>query len=211
MASRHGAASGERTSERTSSDVGTTPSIQGVTDAELMTAVGSGDSASWSELLRRHWHAIVCYAAAMLDHDAAEDVAQETFLRAAAHAARWRPVGQLRSYLLHIARNLVLNERRSERSRFAAITSARPMLARRAVPTPVELLEESELKAAILRALDAMPARRREVFALVRFGGLSYREAAGVMRISEQTTANHVSQAMADIRRAIEPFASEPA
>lgn len=197
---------GSRPDEATSHEAGAALRAQAFTDAELMAAVGKGDGSAYAELLRRHWHAVVCYGAALLDHDAAEDVAQETFLRASAHAAQWRPLGPLRAYLLHIARNVVLNERRRARTQYAALAAAHPTLTNRSVATPAELLEESELRAAILRALDAMPERRREVFALVRFGGLSYRETAAVMRISEQTTANHMSHAMADIRRAIEPF-----
>lgn len=177
-------------------------------DADLMGGIGRGDATCLGELLRRYWRTIVCYAAAMVDPDTAEDVAQETFLRVAASASRWRPLGAVNRYLLHIARNVALNERRRQRSRLSVLSLARPAL-RRAVPTPAEELEESELRAAIQRTMRAMPQRRREAFALIRFGGLSYREAAAVMGTSEQTVANQVSQALAEIRRSIEPL-SEP-
>lgn len=184
--------------------------VANLTDAELMAGVGRGDERSMGEVQRRHRHAIVCYAAAIVDGDTAEDIAQETFLRAATHAERWRPLGPLRTYLLHIARNLALNERRRQHNRSSAMDVART-LPRPAPPTPGELLDESELRSAIIQALNAMPERRREVFALVRFGGLSYNEAAAVMGTSQQTAANQMSAAMADLRRAIAPFSDEPA
>ena len=122
-----------------------------------------------------------------------------------------RPLGPLRTYLLHIARNVALNERRRERSQASTLAAAQPAIARRTTPTPGQLLEESELRDAILAALDAMPERRRETFALIRFGGLSYAEAAAVMGTSEQTAANQMSAAMADLRRAIAPYTDDSA
>jgi RNA polymerase sigma-70 factor (ECF subfamily) len=183
--------------------------IRSASDGDLMVGLGRGETACLAELLRRHRNAVVGFAAALVDPDTAEDVAQETFLRVSAHASRWRPLGPVRAYLLHIARNVALNERRRQRNRFSLLGAARSALNGRSVPTPGELLDESELRAAILRALDAMPVRRREVFALVRFGGLSYREAATVMGTSEQTAANQMSRAMADVRRAIDAFSDE--
>jgi RNA polymerase sigma-70 factor (ECF subfamily) len=185
--------------------------VRNLTDAALMAGVGRGDEHCLSELQRRHRHSIVCFAAAFVDADGAEDIAQETFIRASARAAQWRPLGPLRTYLLHIARNVALNERRRQRSLAARLGAALPVLARRSPATPAELLDESELRTAVANALDAMPERRRETFALIRFGGLSYAEAAAVMGTSEQTTANQMSAAMADLRRALMPFPDDPA
>lgn len=185
--------------------------VQRLTDAEIMAGVGHGDESSLRELQRRYWRTVVGFACALVDPDAAEDVAQETFLRASAHAVQWKPLGALRTYLLHIARNIALNERRRQRGQLATLAAAQPTLASRTTPTPHDLLDEAELRTLILAALDAMPARRREAFALIRFGGLSYAEAAAVMGTSEQTTANQMSAAMADLRRAIAPFLDESA
>jgi RNA polymerase sigma-70 factor (ECF subfamily) len=176
-----------------------------------MAAVGRKEELALRELMQRHWKAIVGFAAVLVDGDAAEDVAQETFLRVCAHAGRWRQLGPVRIYLLHIARNIALNERRRQRTRRSALESAQWTLTRNSTPTPAERFDEQELQDALLSALDAMPERRREVFALVRFGGLSYRETATLMGTSEQTTANHMSAAMADLRLALEPFSHEPA
>jgi RNA polymerase sigma-70 factor (ECF subfamily) len=184
--------------------------LDAVTDDELMVGVGRGDEPSLRQLLQRHWKAIVGYACAFVDADSAEDVTQKTFLRVSANAERWRPLCPVRTYLLHIARNIALNERRQQRNRRSALDAAHWTLTRRSAPTPADRLDESELRDAIRRALDAMPDRRREVFALIRFGGLSYRETAAVMGTSEQTTANQMSAAMADLRRALEPLTDEP-
>lgn len=183
--------------------------LAGRTDVEIMAGVARGEEGCLSELQRRYRDMVVSYAAAILDPDMAEDVAQEVFLRVTAHASRWQPVGPLRSYLLHIARNIALNERRRLKNTAATLNAARAFLARKKTPTPDEVLDGGELRKVILAALDAMPERRRDAFGLVRFGGLSYVDAAAVMGISPQTVANQMSAAMADLRRAIALLSEE--
>jgi RNA polymerase sigma factor (sigma-70 family) len=90
------------------------------------------------------------------------------------------------------------------------LDAAKPTLLRRSVPTPADILDERELRTVVRRVIRQMPERRREAFALIRFGGLSYGEAAAIMGTSEQTVANQVSRAMADIRSAIEPTSDAP-
>lgn len=177
------------------------------TDAELMALVGRGDEQCVVELQRRYRPMVVSYAATLLDADLAEDVAQDVFIRACAHAARWQPIGSLRAYLLRIARNLALNERRRAKARSFMLNAAQAVFARRRVATPADTFDEHELKSVIVAALSNMPTRRRDAFGLVRFGGLSYAEAASVMGTSPQTVANQVSAAMADLRRVIDPLA----
>jgi RNA polymerase sigma-70 factor (ECF subfamily) len=182
-----------------------TAGLRDLTDAELLAGIGRGEERQLAELQRRYWKNVVCYASTLVDPDAAEDVAQRTFIRVSVHAARWRPVGTVPAYLLHIARNLALNERRRHKNRLLALESAVSTLAGRTPATPGELFDESELRSVLAATLAAMPERRREVFGLIRFGGLSYADAAAVMGIAAQTVANQMSSAMSDLRRAVAP------
>jgi len=56
-------------------------------------------------------------------------------------------------------------------------------------------------RAAIERAIAQLPARRREIFLLVRVHGLPYREVAELLEISPQTVANQMSAALAQLRQ----------
>lgn len=60
-------------------------------------------------------------------------------------------------------------------------------------------------------ALAALPRRRREVFELVRFHGLSHAEVAEVLEISTQTVANHVSRALSELRANLDDVLGDPA
>jgi RNA polymerase sigma-70 factor (ECF subfamily) len=72
--------------------------------------------------------------------------------------------------------------------------------------TAAEHVEHEELGRIIARAVDALPPRRRDVFVLVRYHGLSYREAAQVLDLAPQTVANHLSMALANLRDSLAPY-----
>ncbi len=65
------------------------------------------------------------------------------------------------------------------------------------------------MRTVVMEALSRLPERRREVFVLVRQQGMSYREASAILGLSQQTVANHMSLALADLRRALEPHLAD--
>lgn len=173
-------------------------------DRRLMELALNGDAAALDGLVGEYWAPIAAYACRLLDGnlDAGKDVAQEVFLRIWQRRVRWRPTGSVRAFLYALARNLSFNQRRSTRVRTRAVSRVRAVLRewhRR--PTPLELVEQAEARAAVERAIAGLPPRRREIFILVRVHGLSYREVAEILEISPQTVANQMSAALAELRR----------
>jgi RNA polymerase sigma-70 factor (ECF subfamily) len=173
-------------------------------DLELLSRIGTDDPAALGVILERYWAPVVRFATGFLhSRDAAEDVAQETFVRLWERRDAWQQEGSLRALLFRITRNLSLDEirRRSARER-ADKRASRPALR----STAAENVEHEELGNIIARAVDALPPRRRDVFVLVRYHGLSYREAAQVLDLAPQTVANHLSMALANLRDSLAPY-----
>ena len=79
-------------------------------DGELAQRIAQGDRAAASELVRRYHGMVrgflrkICF-----DRDAAEDLSQETFVRALKYAHRFDPKYPMRTWLLTIARRLSIN------------------------------------------------------------------------------------------------------
>ena len=173
-------------------------------DRALMELALRGDAAAFADLVHRYWSPLAAYARRLLggNREAGEDLAQEAFLRIWNGRLHWRPTGSVRAFLYGLVRNLALNERRSARVRLRAIARVRAMLRdwyQR--PSPLELVEQAEERAAVERAIAALPPRRREIFILVRVHGLSYGEVAEILQISPQTVANQMSAALTTLRR----------
>src|SRR5687767_3604950 len=78
--------------------------------------VPPGSMPSFAAMVRDHWDAVYRLAQSLTNHaHDAEDLAQETFLRAAGKIDSFRPGTNLRSWLLKIASNAFLDEQRKRR------------------------------------------------------------------------------------------------
>jgi RNA polymerase sigma-70 factor, ECF subfamily len=177
-------------------------------ERELVRRLGQGDGDALEALLRLYWEGIVRYTVHIVrSQDQAEDVAQEAFVRLWTSRQRWRELPSIRPVLYRIARNLALNEVRRHgtferwlRRNTADASPADPS------PGPFQDMVSTELDAAMRRAVDALPERRREIFILVRFHQMSHREAGEVLGISAQAVSNQMSRALSDLHAALDPL-----
>ncbi len=161
--------------------------------------IRSGDSKAFGQLLEETWAPLVTYLLTILDSiEAAEDAAQEAFVRLWEHRDRWTS-GSARALLFRIGRNVALDHKRGVEVRRRSWRRHRPDPAP-SPPTPEEELTGSELRIRFQKALKSLPPRRREVFELIRFRGFSHEEVAQSLELSYQTVANHLRLAMKDLR-----------
>lgn len=182
------------------------PGKHGLSDPELMLHIRDGDTSALETLIDRYWKPLIRYAARLVDSlDAAEDVVQEAFVAVWNQRASWTPVGTPQAFLYGVVRNGALQQRRKRELR----DRKAPELARlrQPTPTPFDVTTHEELDRALQSAIRSLPPRRREAFVLVRFHQLSLGEVAEVMGVSAQTVANHVSMAVAELRRVLQGFA----
>lgn len=182
----------------------TNPDLDGCSDQELMEAIVGDGSRALGVLLSRHWKPLVSFVFGFVGRrDVAEDVVQETFVRVWQRRGRWQATGSVRSFLYRIARNLALNENRASQTRARGGIS---LTTDRTDRDPAQLLEEHDLRDAVEAAISALPERRREIFVLSRYHGLSYREIAETLDISPQTVANQLSAALATLRESLASY-----
>jgi len=174
-------------------------------DRTLMERIKDGETCALDEMLRRYWLSLVSYADHLVsDPDLAEDVVQQVVVRFWDQRSSWVPSDRLAGFLYQATRHACLNELDKRRVRRRWAKRQRTSATRRPA-TPLELMERAELREVLTKAVDALPARRREVFVLARFHGRSYRDIGDIMHISPQTVANQVSAAVRDLRRRLRP------
>ncbi len=180
-------------------------------DRMFMQGVKAGDRTCLRLLMQRYWAPLLGYASMMTESGAdAEDVVQETFVRVWHYRERWTSAAPVSAYLYRITRNLALNARRDRRAQWNREESnGASLFGSMKLGNPEEDLEAQCLGQDIQLAIDRLPNRRREVFTLVRFHGLSYREIGDALGLSQQTVANHMSCALKDLRRALSAHLDE--
>jgi RNA polymerase sigma-70 factor (ECF subfamily) len=135
----------------------------------------------------------------------AEDLAQETWLRAA-NAQSTSTIENPRGFLFRIASNLALDHQRhaSHRIELPAVAAVAEAVPDRQPSPETVTLYRSELDR-LVRVVDGLSPRCREVFVLGKFEGMSLAEIAQRLGISRNTVVTHMVNALAAIEREMAP------
>jgi RNA polymerase sigma-70 factor (ECF subfamily) len=145
----------------------------------------------------------------------AEDVVQETCLRAFRAFDRFDPGSNCRAWLFTILRNVFLNR---QRGRDREVHDADGVLAMEATEAttlgapannPEEEFLQTVLHGDVDRALRALPLVYREAVILADLEGLSYREVSEVLRCPVGTVMSRLSRARHLLQRSLAGFARE--
>ena len=150
-------------------------------------------------LFREYHGPLVRYLTRRLgDRDWAEEVAQETFLR----ALRQRSLANERAWLFTVATNLVRDAARRESRRRRRLDLLRAEESERMVESPASAMERAEEQARARRALEQLAERDREAL-LMREEGLNYEEIAEALGLSVGSVGTTLARAR---RRLVEMF-----
>ena len=165
----------------------------------------SVQTAEFEDLYRESAGAIFAFVAGMLrDRSAAEEVTAIAFERGfRARATFDRRRGAPRAWMFGIARNAALDELR-RRGRVAELP---PEPEDRTSAGPLELAEASARREVVLRALDKLEPRERELIALRFDGGLSHAEIAEVLDITATNASTMVHRVVTKLRKACDEMA----
>ena len=170
-------------------------------DGDITSRLVRGDSSALALALDTYWNALNRYALRLVgDRDAANDMAQEAFVRLWEGRAALRSAS-IGSYLYRVVHNLSVDELRKRAVRGRWLVRLEATVFARSAAGPAEELDRRELGTAIDGALNTLPPRRREVFILAYVHSLSYHEIAEIVGISPATVKNHIAVALAGLRQ----------
>ena len=170
-------------------------------DDDLMRAIASGDQRAAKQVVERHLPLLMSLARYMLGSDAeAEEIAQESFLKLWKQAKNWQPERALiATWLRRIASNLCIDRLRQRRT-----TALDPRDDQPVAPTQQCDLEEKHLAQRVNQALTLLPKRQKLALTLCHYQGMSQKEAAQVMEISEHALESLLSRARQGLKKSLE-------
>ena len=171
----------------------------------LVTRACAGDARAFRRLFDLHAPAVRRFLGDLFrDAAAADEAAQETFVRAHARLSTLRDPGKLRPWLLRIARFVWLETRRAQ-----ARTVHDGDIAEReqdGAPSPHDLLQGREAASALDRALESLGEDRRAALLLRIDHDLSYDEIAESMEWSPSKVKNEIHRARLELRRRLADY-----
>lgn len=170
--------------------------LHGTDDQRDVALAARGDAEAFERLYRRHVARVHALARWLLGDDEVDDAVQEVFIRVWQKLDTFAGNSAFGTWLHRVAVNLILRRRQSRgtrRERFAEVEDGFPEVPGQRI-TP-------ELKVAIERAVDLLPAGAREVFVLHDMEGYKHEEISGMLGVDPGTSRSQLHRARMLLRK----------
>ena len=184
--------------------------VQVVSDQKLLNCYLSGDRNAISQLIERHSRRVRDYIQMMVkDGDVADDIFQETFIKAVRviDEGRYTDNGRFLSWILRIAHNQVIDHFRAQKqnrqlneaeSGYDVLGTLR--LAERTVEDEIVC---EQIASDVRRMVELLPDEQREVVMMRYYSGLSFKEIAEQTGVSINTALGRMRYALINLRKMI--------
>lgn len=191
-------------------------SPEAVSDADVMLRVKSGDESAFSYLVQKYRRQMVSFMYRMCHNPAAaEDLAQEVFLRVYRSRTSYEASAKFNTWLYRIATNLAVNYARDTRherpentvrlDETDQETGTTPDLADSSLTVEEQMLRR-ERTAAIRQKVQALPERQRLAVIMHKFQQMDYREIGEVLKLSESATKSLLYRAYETLREQLKQY-----
>jgi len=171
------------------------------TEKELLKKLSEGDSFAFEVLFYKYRNKVKGFAVKIVPAQVdPEEIVQEVFVKLWFKKEAIDPEKDFQSYLFSIAKHLVLDHLKSAVNRklyFVGEHFQQDLMADDGQES--SLSEDAEEK--LQKLINEIPERRREIFRLSRFEGLSYKQIAERLNISENTVDSQIRNALAFLRK----------
>jgi len=181
------------------------------TDATAIARARTGDSDAFRSLVERHSRNVFRLAFRMTGNENdAEDIVQETFLKAYKQLNRYESRSSFGTWLFRIAANCSLDLIRSRKHRQEVAMvddEERDTLAivRSPAPGPDRLAVSKEVGRRVTEAMAELSAQERTAFVLRHFEGLSIEQISSMLGVGGNAAKHSIFRAVQKLRRVLEP------
>jgi RNA polymerase sigma-70 factor (ECF subfamily) len=189
---------------------------EGYTDAEVMLRVKAGDQSAFDYLVQKYRRPLVSFMYRMARNTAAaEDLAQEVFLRVYRSRATYEASAKFTTWLYRIATNLAVNHARDTRHERPEVTvsldepdedTGTTMDVADGTISAEEALVRRERMMAIRSKVEALPERQKLAVLMHKYQQMDYKQIAEVLKLSESATKSLLFRAYETLREQLKQF-----
>jgi RNA polymerase sigma-70 factor, ECF subfamily len=179
-------------------------------DTTLIERTLSGDNGAFDMLVTRYRDRIFSLAFHMLSNaEEAEDIAQEVFVRAYRNLGKFRQESSFYTWLYRIAVNIVYTQAKKNTRRRVLYDEAfkeREYLQPHSFDSPETVAQAGEVREMILKAINQLDPRFRQVIILKELEGLDVSEVAKLLGLPEGTVKSRLFRAREDLKHIIQTW-----
>ncbi len=189
---------------------------EALSDAEIMLRVRAGDQPAFDYLVQKYRRPLVSFMYRMARNPAAaEDLAQEVFLRVYRSRATYEASAKFTTWLYRIATNLAVNHARDTRHERPEVTVSldepdEESGATFELPDGAQGAEEAMVRRervlGIRRKVGALPERQRLAVIMHKYQQMDYKQIAEVLKLSESATKSLLFRAYETLREQLKEF-----
>jgi RNA polymerase sigma-70 factor, ECF subfamily len=187
-------------------------------EVQLMLRAKNGDDGAFTQLVQAYQDRLInIFYHLVGSQEAAEDLAQDVFLRIYRARNGYVPTARFSTWLFRIANNLASNVRR-DRGRRKEVqmpgsdsgSNSPPADSQLAVEKsalmPARQLDKRELQGLVKLAMETLNERQRIAVLLHKFEDMSYQDIADAMELTPQAVKSLLSRARENLRQTLEPY-----
>lgn len=191
--------------------------FDGMTNEALALLYVKGNNGAFDELLSRTQDKLFTYIMFVVhDHDIADDIFQETFLKVITklQQGQYTDSGKFMFWLTRIAHNCIMDWYRQQQSRHILEPNADNDLQNLSMASVLDTYRESELineqvLTDVKHIMENLPAPQREVVYMRYYQQLSFKEIAQITGVSINTSLGRMRYALMNMRRMAKDFQIE--
>lgn len=184
--------------------------LSGLTDEQLVKAYVGGDNEAFDTLLGRHQQNLFSYILQLVhDRDLADDIFQDTFIKAITtiRQNKYNELGKFAPWLFRIARNLVVDSFRADRTdtTVSTDTASYDVLNRRELAdlTAEDMMIDMQIEEDIRALVSALPENQQEVLHMRYYRDMSFKEIADATGVSINTALGRMHYAVLNLRKMV--------
>lgn len=168
----------------------------------LKSRIVKGDKDAFSLVFRKYYGKVFRFILSMVRQEAvAEDLSQDIFAKLWTHRRGMESVSSIDNYLFIMARNRALDYFRKSSRKKECIDISEELLLSMASHDNLDRVDDRSSLEAVKLAVKNLPPRRRDIFMMSRFDGLTNDEIAELMGVTRKTVENQLTLAGSQIRK----------
>lgn len=172
-------------------------------EEKLLELVRNGNPKAFEQLFKIYYSNLCSYLRTIIkEREIIEEIVQELFVHIWENRKDFSPKGNLKSYLFKAVRNRAINHYRHNSVKLNTMEEIKLIYSSDANNIETQF-DTKEINQLITNSVTLLPEKCREIFTLVKFNGLNYRQTAVILNLSVKTIETQMGRALKKLKESL--------